>query len=125
MKFVDPKSDIAFKKIFGDQNHHDALLEFLNTVLDLSAQITELEILNPYQAPRLSNLKETLLDVKARDQAGHEFIIEMQVEKQRHFTKPDDMGAQIAYRIATTATIIRFHRTVAIKHLPGLLAANL
>ena len=83
MRFIDPKSDIAFKKIFGDQNRREALLELLNTVLDLPDKICDIQILNPYQAPRLNKLKETLLDVKARDQAGREFIVEMQVEKQR------------------------------------------
>ena len=87
MRFIDPKSDIAFKKIFGDQNRREALLELLNTVLDLPDKICNIEILNPYQAPRLNKLKETLLDVKARDQAGREFIVEMQVEKQGSFVK--------------------------------------
>ena len=49
MRFIDPKSDIALKKIFGDQNHHEALLEFLNTVLELPSAIDTIEILNPYQ----------------------------------------------------------------------------
>ena len=30
MRYIDLKSDIAFKKIFGNQNHQEALLEFLN-----------------------------------------------------------------------------------------------
>lgn len=97
MRFIDPKSDIAFKKIFGDQNHQEALLEFLNTVLDLPDLISSLEILNPYQAPRLTKLKETLLDVKARDQAGREFIVEMQVEKQSYFAQRTTYYTSKAY----------------------------
>ena len=30
MKFADPKNDIAFKKIFGDENKTEVLISFLN-----------------------------------------------------------------------------------------------
>lgn len=45
----------------------------------------------------MNKLKETLLDVKARDQEGREFIIEMQVEKQQHFTKRTTYYTSKAY----------------------------
>jgi len=35
MKFVDPKTDIAFKKIFGNEAHKNVLIEFLNEMLEL------------------------------------------------------------------------------------------
>jgi len=34
MKFADPKNDIAFKKIFGDEHKKEILLSFLNAILD-------------------------------------------------------------------------------------------
>ncbi|RUM55609.1 MAG: transposase, partial [Nautilia sp.] len=34
MKFADPKNDLAFKKIFGDEKHKNILISFLNAVLD-------------------------------------------------------------------------------------------
>lgn len=89
MRFADPKSDIAFKKIFGNENKKEILISFLNAVLDLKEEksIQEIEILNPYQAPRIKDLKETTLDVKARDKRGITFIVEMQVERQEYFGK--------------------------------------
>ena len=87
MKFADPKTDIAFKKIFGSEKHKIVLIEFLNTVLELEHLIEDVEILNPYQAPKLEGLKETTLDVRARDQKKNEFIVEMQVEKESGFHK--------------------------------------
>ena len=89
MKFVDVKSDIAFKKVFGNENKKEILISFLNAVLDLkgSKEIAEIEILNPYQAPRLDILKETTLDVRAKTKEGTIFIIEMQVEKKAGFKK--------------------------------------
>jgi predicted transposase/invertase (TIGR01784 family) len=81
MKFVDPRNDVAFKKIFGNEEHTEILISFLNAVLDLTGdkEILEVELLNPYQAPRLEALKYTLLDVRARDRRGVTFIVEMQI----------------------------------------------
>lgn len=87
MKFVDPKTDIAFKKIFGDEAHKNILIEFLNQVLELEYPIADVKISNSYQAPHLFGLKETSLDIKAKDNSGREFIIEMQVEKEQAFAK--------------------------------------
>ncbi|MCX7094239.1 MAG: Rpn family recombination-promoting nuclease/putative transposase [Methylobacter sp.] len=85
MKFVDPKTDIAFKKIFGNDAHKSILIEFLNEVLELEYPIEDVEISNTYQVPRLDGLKETSLDVKAKDIQGREFLVEMQVEKEAWF----------------------------------------
>jgi len=51
MKFVNPKNDLAFKKIFGNENKKEILISFLNAVLDLKGafEIQEINILNPYQ----------------------------------------------------------------------------
>jgi predicted transposase/invertase (TIGR01784 family) len=89
MKFADPKNDIAFKKIFGDENKKEVLISFLNSILDFNdgKAIAEVEIANPYQVPRIKDLKETILDVKAKNQDGEDFIVEMQVEGDESFTK--------------------------------------
>ncbi len=89
MHFADPTSDIAFKKVFGSDQHTAILISFLNAVLDLQGDkaIAELTILNPYQAPKISLLKETNLDVRATTNGGVTFIVEMQVEKQDYFAK--------------------------------------
>jgi predicted transposase/invertase (TIGR01784 family) len=89
MKFVDPRNDVAFKKIFGNEQHKEILISFLNAVLDLHGDraIEDIDILNPYQAPRIEDLKYTLLDVQARDRRGVTFIVEMQVEQVRGYAK--------------------------------------
>jgi len=89
MRFVDVKTDIAFKKIFGDENHKEILIGFLNAVLDLSGdrRIKEITLKNPWQAPDLAFLKETILDIKAVDHRNITFVIEMQVKDQPFFDK--------------------------------------
>lgn len=83
MKFVSPKNDVAFKKIFGNEDKKEILISFLNAVLNLAGdkEIRDIEILNPWQAPRIKELKYTLLDVRAKDRRGVTFIVEMQVER--------------------------------------------
>lgn len=85
MRFVDPKVDIAFKKIFGDETRKHILISFLNAVL--SQDIVEVEIMNPYQVPKIPELKFTILDIKAKDRQGKEFIVEMQANPYKYFDK--------------------------------------
>ena len=35
-KFLDPKNDIAFKKVFGSEKHKDILIHFINDILELN-----------------------------------------------------------------------------------------
>jgi len=89
MKFADPKNDIAFKKIFGDENHKEVLISFLNAVLDFQGEqtIVDVELANPYQVPKIEALKETILDIKATNQKQEHFIVEMQKKDLGDFTK--------------------------------------
>ncbi len=81
MKFVDVKNDVAFRKIFGNENKKEILISFLNAVLKLTGdkRIKNIVIANPFQLPILPNMKASIIDVKARDYKGNTFIIEMQV----------------------------------------------
>jgi predicted transposase/invertase (TIGR01784 family) len=81
MQFADIKNDIAFRKIFGNETKTEILISFLNAILKLEGtkQIVWVEILNPYQLPRMAGSKTTILDVRAKDQADNFYIVEMQV----------------------------------------------
>ncbi|TAF47919.1 MAG: hypothetical protein EAZ51_06660 [Sphingobacteriales bacterium] len=51
MKFVDIKNDVAFRKIFGNENRKKVLISFLNAVLCFKDNniISDVTILTPYQ----------------------------------------------------------------------------
>jgi predicted transposase/invertase (TIGR01784 family) len=89
MQFADVKNDIAFRKIFGNENKKEILISFLNAVLKLEGmqKITWIEIVNPYQSPIVIGAKSTILDVKAKDNANNQYIIEMQVTDKIGFDK--------------------------------------
>jgi predicted transposase/invertase (TIGR01784 family) len=48
-------------------------------MLEGEAALQELIILDPYQAPKIQGMKDTYVDVKAKDGHGRWYIIEMQV----------------------------------------------
>jgi predicted transposase/invertase (TIGR01784 family) len=93
MIFINPKIDFAFKKIFGSEDSKDILISFLNAlVYEANPVIQDLEIINPYLAPKIRGVKETYLDIKAKIQdaeSGEErtVIIEMQVLNIEGFEK--------------------------------------
>jgi predicted transposase/invertase (TIGR01784 family) len=93
MIFINPKIDFAFKKIFGSEDSKDILISFLNALIyDSQPVITDLEILNPYVAPKIRGLKDSYLDIKAKiiDIATGDrrtVIIEMQVLNVEGFEK--------------------------------------
>ena len=80
MKYLDPKADLTFKKIFG--NHPKRLISLLNALLPLSEeeQIHEIEYLPTELVPELEGHKNTIVDVLCTDAIGRKFCVEMQME---------------------------------------------
>ena len=78
-RYLDPKADVVFKRIFGDHPH--LLISFLNAVLPLPTHspIIELEYLTAEQVPHIPTFKHTIADVKCKDSQGRVFIVEMQI----------------------------------------------
>jgi len=100
MVFINPKTDFAFKKIFGSKENKDILIGFLNALLyEGKKTIKDLEILNPYQAPKIKGIKETYLDVKAQLENGKIVIVEMQVLNVEGFEQRILYDASQAYSI--------------------------
>ncbi|MBT4936562.1 hypothetical protein HON22_01460, partial [Candidatus Peregrinibacteria bacterium] len=67
--FADPKNDLAFKKIFGNEQYPEIIMSFLNEVLALSEsnKIESIEFLDKEQVPLIQGLKNSLLDIRVRD----------------------------------------------------------
>lgn len=98
-KFLDPKNDVAFKKIFGTEKNKDILIHFLNDMLIFkeSGKIEEVTFLNAIQNPDIAALKTSIVDVLCRDQNGNNYIVEMQVAKEKSFEKRAQFYAAKAY----------------------------
>ena len=81
MKFVDVKNDVAFRKIFGNENKKVILISFLNAVLGLEGQnrVKEVTLLNPFQLPRLAGEKSSIIDVRATDEKGKKSSVRIMI----------------------------------------------
>ena len=80
MKYLDPKADLTFKKIFV--KHPDLLISLLNALLPLSGdeQIESIEYLPNELVPELYEHKNSIVDVLCKDIHGRQFCVEMQME---------------------------------------------
>jgi predicted transposase/invertase (TIGR01784 family) len=98
---IDPKNDFAFKTVFGVEQRTQLLAHLLNAVLNLppGERIIEVEILNPISELVVLNEKTLILDVRARDQLGRQFIIEMQM-----IAHPSQRGRFLYYWAKTYST---------------------
>ena len=78
---IDPKVDCVFKALLGSEAHRALLVHFLNAVLagDPGIRIQQIELLNPYNEREFETAKLSVVDVKARDEAGRWYQIEIQL----------------------------------------------
>jgi hypothetical protein len=97
-RFLDPRSDIVFKRIFGE--HPEILRDFLNGVLpfeDEGELIASLEYLPSEQVPDIPLIKNSIVDVRCKDAAGRQFIVEMQMAWTNAFLQRVLFNASKAY----------------------------
>ena len=78
-KYLDPKNDLTFKRIFADHPH--LLVDFLNAVMPFEEDrfIVTLEYLPGEMPPQRRKDKFSIVDVRCKDNFGRQFIVEMQM----------------------------------------------
>ncbi len=81
--------DVGFRSIFGSRGMEDVLCSLVNSVLRNAElpTVARLELRNPYVLRRWSQDKEPIVDVRATDEQGNVFDIEMQVVDHADFDK--------------------------------------
>jgi len=86
---VDVKVDYAFKHLFGREATRPILIDVIDSVLNPPPghHIRDIELLNPFNAKEALDDKLSILDIKARDQAGRQFNVEMQILAFRYYEK--------------------------------------
>ncbi|WP_394827486.1 Rpn family recombination-promoting nuclease/putative transposase [Pendulispora albinea] len=98
--FADPRTDYAFKAIFGTEEHKPLLVALLNDLLELDEahRVVQVELLSAEQRPKVSELKHSIVDVKCRDARGTTYVVEMQVLNVEGFEK------RVVYNVAKAYT---------------------
>ena len=78
-RYLDPKNDLVFKRVFGE--NPDLLINFLNALMPFEPgrHIVEIEYLPSELVPENPGKKDSIVDVRCRDNFQRQFIIEMQI----------------------------------------------
>ncbi len=80
MRYINPKIDLAFKKIFGSSDTKDILINFLNAILyEAQPVIEDLEIIESPPGNQAFGVQETQLDVKATINGDRIALVEIQL----------------------------------------------
>lgn len=87
MARINPKVDFAFKKLFGSEENKDILISFINSILSEDQQIKDIILKNPYNIANYKKDKMSILDIKAVDEKGVWYDIEMQLSEQVFYEK--------------------------------------
>ncbi len=79
MRYLDPKNDLTFKKVFGQ--HPNLVKSLLNALMPLhpDQRIETVEYLPTELVPQIPGLKDSIVDVRCEDNRGRQFIVEMQL----------------------------------------------
>ena len=97
MRFLNPKADLTFKRVFGE--HPDLVMSFLNALLPLQREeyITDIEYLPSEMVPDNPLRKNSIVDVRCKDNKGRHFIVEMQMIWSPEFKQRVLFNASKAY----------------------------
>ncbi|WP_228119512.1 Rpn family recombination-promoting nuclease/putative transposase [Segatella copri] len=80
MKYLDPKADLTFKKIFG--NHPKRLISLLNALLPLSEeeQIHEIKYLPTELVPENNSYRYAITNILCTDAKSNKFCVVIRIE---------------------------------------------
>ena len=98
MRYLNPKADLTFKKVFGE--HPDLVASFLNALLPFDSpeeRIEHGEYLPSELVPQTPLRKNSIVDVRCKDKRGRQFIVEMQMVWSSEFKQRVLFNASKAY----------------------------
>jgi predicted transposase/invertase (TIGR01784 family) len=97
IRYLDPKYDLTFKRVFGEHKH--LCISLINSMLPLDEkrEVVEIEYETGEMIPQLEVLKYSVVDVRCTDSHGRQFIVEMQMEWTESFKSRVLLNASKAY----------------------------
>ena len=87
MEKINPRVDLAFKKIFGTESNKDLLISLINSIVGEEDQVVDVTLLNPYNQKNFKKDKLSILDIKAEGSTGKKFNIEIQITDEADYDK--------------------------------------
>ncbi len=98
-KFLDPKFDLSFKRVFGTEKNKNILIHFLNDILGFTGvnTIQDVEFLSTIMNPEIASDKQSIVDVLCKDSYRNRYIAEMQLARDKGFEKRAQLYTAKAY----------------------------
>ena len=87
MAKINPRVDLAFKKIFGIEENKDLLISLINSTVGEEDRVIDVILLNPYNQKNFKQDKLSILDIKAQGACGKKFNIEIQITDEADYDK--------------------------------------
>ena len=84
-KYINPFTDVGFKKIFGQEINKDLLIDFLNSLLKGERVINNVTFLDKEQVGEFKDDRSLIYDVYCETDSGEKIIVEMQNKSQPYF----------------------------------------
>ncbi len=84
-KFINPFTDVGFKRIFGQEINKDLLIDFLNSLLVGERHIHDIQFLDKEILGESVADRNCIYDIYCTDENGEQFIVEMQNRRQAFF----------------------------------------
>ena len=84
-KFINPFTDVGFKRIFGQEINKDLLIDFLNALLEGEKRVKDIRFLDKELLPEYENDRSLIYDIYCTDENGEQFIVEMQNREHVNF----------------------------------------
>jgi predicted transposase/invertase (TIGR01784 family) len=97
VRYLDPKNDLPFKRIFGEHKH--LCISLINSMLPFeeNREVVTIEYETGELIPQIDALKYSVVDVRCKDNYGRQFIVEMQMYWTESFKSRVLLNASKAY----------------------------
>ena len=84
-RFINPFTDMGFKRIFGQEVNKDLLIDFLNDLLEGEKRIVNITFLDKEQLATAADDRSCIYDIYCENENGERFIVEIQNRGHRNF----------------------------------------
>ena len=84
-KYINPFTDVGFKRIFGQEPSKPLLLDFLNSLFEGEKHIVNLTFLDKEQPALFEEDRSLIYDIYCDTDEGEKIIVEMQNKSQPYF----------------------------------------
>ena len=85
IEFIDPRSDVGFKYLFGSEPRKEFLISLLQSIFKNRLEINDIVYRNTEYVNNTHEARSARFDVQCTSDKGDEFIIEMQQAPQTYF----------------------------------------